>query len=68
MVFGYCRISKPKQNIERQERNILSSFPNAIIFKEVYTGVVSSRREWVRLCKTVHKGDTMIRRLFLLKY
>ena len=60
MVFGYCRISKPKQNIERQERNILSSFPNAIIYKEVYTGVVSSRREWVRLCKAVHKGDTII--------
>lgn len=60
MVFGYCRISKPKQNIERQVRNILSSFPNADIFREVYTGIVSNRREWLRLCKTVRKGDTIV--------
>ena len=25
--FGYCRVSTHKQNIERQERNILSAYP-----------------------------------------
>ena len=60
MVFGYCRISKPKQNIERQERNILSSFPNAKIYREVYTGVVLNRQEWQKLIKKVRKGDTIV--------
>ena len=60
MVFGYCRISKPKQNIERQERNILSSFPNAKIYREVYTGVVLNRQEWQKLIKRVRKGDTIV--------
>ena len=60
VVFGYCRISKPTQNIERQERNILSSFPNAKIYKEVYTGIVLSRQEWQKLIKKVHKGDTIV--------
>ena len=61
VVFGYCRISKPTQNIERQERNILASFPNAKIYKEVYTGIVLSRQEWQKLIKKVHKGDTIVK-------
>ena len=60
MVFGYCRISKPTQNIERQERNILASFPNAVIFKEVYTGGVINRHAWLKLSKAVRKGDTIV--------
>lgn len=60
MIFGYCRISTPKQNIERQVRNILSSFPDAIIFKEIYTGVVSNRHAWLKLSKAVRSGDTII--------
>ena len=60
LVFGYCRISKSTQNIERQERNILASFPNAVIFKEVYTGVVINRHAWLKLSKAVRKGDTIV--------
>ena len=60
MIYGYCRISKPTQNIERQERNILSHFPTANIYKEVYTGVVINRTAWLKLCKVVRKGDTII--------
>ncbi len=26
-IYGYCRISTPQQNIERQVRNILSMYP-----------------------------------------
>lgn len=33
--FGYCRISTGRQNIERQERNIRTAYPNAVIVKEV---------------------------------
>lgn len=60
MVYGYCRISKPTQNIERQERNILSHFPTAIIYKEIYTGVVINRASWLKLCKVVRKGDIIV--------
>lgn len=29
-IYGYCRISTSKQNIERQVRNILAVYPDAI--------------------------------------
>ena len=28
-VYGYCRISTPQQNIERQVRNITAAYPTA---------------------------------------
>ena len=36
--LGYARISTPKQNIERQERNILAAYPLAIVVKVTFTG------------------------------
>lgn len=45
MIYGYARISTPKQNIERQVRNILSHYPDAIIIREVYTGTKMSGRK-----------------------
>ena len=39
MIYGYCRISTPKQSIERQVRNIQKEFPDAHIIKEVYTAL-----------------------------
>ena len=36
-IYGYCRISTPQQNIERQVRNILTAYPTAHIIREVYT-------------------------------
>lgn len=54
--YGYCRISTPKQNIDRQERNILGSYPAAHIVKEVYTGTkTEGRKEWNKLYKLVKK-------------
>ena len=44
MTYGYCRISTKKQNIERQERNIKATYPEALIRKEVYTGTKSDRK------------------------
>ena len=59
-IFGYCRISTPKQNIERQERNILREYPDAMIVKEIFTGSrFQGRRELDKLIKTV-KADDMI--------
>lgn len=60
-IYGYCRISRPSQNIERQERNIRSVYPNAIILKEAYTGRrVVGRKEFERLIKTVEEGDMVV--------
>lgn len=54
--YGYCRISTPKQNIDRQERNILTTFPAAHIIKEVYTGTkTTGRKEWNKLYKLVQQ-------------
>lgn len=60
MVYGYCRISTKKQNIERQERNIKAVNPSAVIIKEVYTGTKSDRKEWSRLLRAVASNDTII--------
>lgn len=43
IVYGYCRTSTTKQRIERQISNILSQYPDAIIFQEAYTGTKISR-------------------------
>ena len=59
-VFGYCRISTQKQNIERQERNILAAYPEAKILKEAYTGTVMARPAFERLLKAVSEGDLIV--------
>ena len=61
MIFGYCRISKPSQNIERQVRNILQAYPTAKIYKETYTGTKTEGREELdRLLKQVQSGDIIV--------
>lgn len=59
--YGYCRISTGKQNIERQVRNIQSTFPDAVIVKEVYTGTkFQGRKELDKILDKVQSGDTII--------
>ena len=61
MIYGYCRISTKQQNIERQVRNIIASYPGAIIVQEQYTGTkVEGRKEFNKLLKTVKKDDTIV--------
>lgn len=60
MIYGYCRISTSKQNIERQIRNIKRDYPNAKIIKEVYTGTKIDRIEFNKLLKVVKQGDTIV--------
>lgn len=61
MVYGYVRISTPTQNPQRQIRNILSKYPEAEIFEEVYTGTrFYGRKELDRLLKKVQRGDTIV--------
>lgn len=60
MRYGYCRISKPKQSIERQIRNIISAYPDAVIIEEVFTRTRMDRREWTKLMKKVRAGDEIV--------
>ncbi len=60
-VYGYCRISRSTQNIERQIRNIKKLYPDAIIYQEAYTGTkIDGRVQFNRLIKTVGSGDRIV--------
>lgn len=62
MIYGYARISTPKQSIERQIRNIEAAYPSerVRIYREAFTGKVMTRPEWSKLMKRVQPGDTII--------
>lgn len=60
-IYGYCRISTAKQSIERQRRNIKSTYPDAVLVEETYTGTkVIGRERWLRLVSIVKNGDTIV--------
>ena len=60
-IYGYCRISRKRQNIDSQERNILREYPEAIIVKEAYTGTkFDGRKGFEQLYKTAKAGDTIV--------
>lgn len=60
-VYGYCRISTSKQSIERQHRNILKEYPNAIIIDEAFTGTkIEGRREFNKLISNIFPGDVIV--------
>ena len=60
MIYGYARISTPKQSIDRQIRNISAEYPKAVIFKEAYSGRKIDRPEWNKIFKRVKSGDTLV--------
>jgi len=60
-IYGYCRISRKTQNIERQERNIKACYPDAMILKEAFTGTkILGRKELDKLIKVSKEGDTIV--------
>ncbi len=59
-IYGYARISKPKQSIDRQIRNIKQAFPEATIIQEAYTGTKLDRKEWNKLYNNAKSGDTIV--------
>lgn len=60
MIYGYARISRPQQSIDRQIRNIKATQPTAVIVQEAYTGTKMDRPEWNKLYQKVKGGDTII--------
>ncbi len=60
MIYGYARISRKEQSIERQIRNIKTYSNKAVIVQEAFTGTKMNRPEWNRLYKKVKCGDTLV--------
>ena len=60
MVYGYTRVSRQKMSIERQIRNILREYPEALIIQEVFTRTTLNRKEWNKLMKRIKSGDTIV--------
>ena len=61
MEYGYVRVSRPKQNTERQKRNILNAYPNAKIYEDIHTRTnFSARNAWEELMEVVIPGDTIV--------
>ena len=59
-IYGYCRISRKEQSIDRQVRNIKAEYLSAVILQEAYTGTSMERPEWVKLLRKVGNGDTIV--------
>ena len=60
-IYGYPRISRKEQSIDRQIRNIKAAYPDAIIVEEVYTGTkLEGRTQFEKLLKIVKSGDTIV--------
>ena len=56
-VAAYLRISRATQSIDRQERNVKAIYPDAIIFKEAFTGTkIEGRKEWEKLYSAAMAG------------
>lgn len=60
MIYGYARISRREQSIERQIRNIKAEYSSALVLQEAYTGTKMERPEWSKLYKRVSAGDTIV--------
>lgn len=62
-ICGYTRISKPKQDIQRQIRNIKKEYPDAYIVSEAYTGTKIDRPIWNKLYSLIkdkiRRGDNV---------
>lgn len=60
MLYGYCRVSRAKQKIERQIANIKEIYPEALIIQEVFTRTRMDRKEWQKLYNKVKAGDIIV--------
>ena len=60
-IYGYMRISKPSQRIDRQRENIKKLYPEMIPYEETYTGrKIEGRKAFNKLLKVVKPGDTIV--------
>ena len=60
-IYGYARISRKSQSIERQIRNIKAEYPDAVIAEEAFTGTkIQGRKALDKVLKAVRPGDTLV--------
>lgn len=60
-LYGVCRVSTKKQNIQRQIRNIKEHYPDAIIVQDKFTGTkFDGRKEFEKLLKIIKADDTLV--------
>ena len=60
-VYGYARISRKQQSIERQIRNIKEAYPEAVIAQEAFTGTkLEGRKEFEKILRVVKSGDMIV--------
>lgn len=60
-IYGYCRKSRKEQSIDRQIRNILAEYPDAIIKQEAFTGTkIEGRKVFETLIAAVKPGDSIV--------
>ncbi len=60
-VYGYARISRKQQSIDRQIRNIKEAYPSAVIAQEAFTGTkLEGRKEFEKILKAVKSGDMIV--------
>ena len=60
-VFGYARISRRSQSIDRQIRNIKAAYPDCMVVMEAYTGTkIEGRKGFETLIKAVKQGDKIV--------
>ena len=64
MIYGYARVSSRSQldnySLEQQEQEILNRYPNAIVYKEQFTGTTVHRPKFQDLINKLQKGDVLV--------
>lgn len=60
-IYGYARISRKSQSIDRQIRNIKAAYPEAVIAEEAFTGTkIQGRKALDKVLKAVKPGDVLV--------
>lgn len=65
MIYGYCRVSSKGQakegnSLEAQEKEILTRYSDAKIFKETYTGTTIDRPVFNDVIKNLKENDMLV--------
>lgn len=63
-IYGYCRVSTPKQSIQRQIDNITAVYNDVEIIAETYTGTTSDRPQWAKLKRKIMKATEPVTIVF----